>query len=78
MSHEHSKYKSFKVTISVLDKNTMLRKKFWPNGVQCMMWRYSRRSYSDSSDHEQRYNRYDRYDPHRRVHQGHYQHQQYS
>ena len=81
MSHEHSKYKSFKVTISVLDKNTMLTEKFWPNGVQCMMWRYSRRSYSDSSDHEQqydRYDRYDRYDPHRRVHQGHYQHQQYS
>ena len=81
MSHEDSKYKSFKVTISVLDKNTMLTEKFWPNGVQCMMWRYSRRSYSDSSDHEQqydRYDRYDRYDPHRRVHQGHYQHQQYS
>ena len=68
MSHVNAKYKSFKATISVVDKETVMNEKFWPTGVQCMMWRDSRNNYENNEnennnennyDYEHRHNRYD-------------------
>ena len=39
-SHEHAKFKSFKVTISMYDKIRILNSKsFFPNGIKCRQWK---------------------------------------
>ena len=38
VSHEGAKYKSFKITISISDKNKILRRSFWPSGIRCKLW----------------------------------------
>ena len=42
MSHYHAKFMSFKIKISVLDKDTVVNENFWPYGIQCMMWKNPR------------------------------------
>ena len=42
-SHEQAKYKSFKIDISKYDKNKVLNNRsFFPDGVQCRVWRDGR------------------------------------
>ena len=41
-SHPESKYNSFKINISVFDKEKVLNPKFWPFGIKCEMWRAPR------------------------------------
>ena len=48
MSHSDSKYSSYKISISVLDKDKVLDPKFWPSGIQCKMWRAPRPVYNDN------------------------------
>ena len=48
MSNYQARFKSFKVKISVLDKEKILNESMWPNGIQCMMWRNPRRSNNDN------------------------------
>ena len=37
MSHPEAKYSSFKISISVTDKQKVLDSSFWPNGIQRKM-----------------------------------------
>ena len=46
MSHPNSKYSSFKISI-IRDKHKVLDPNFWPNGVQCRMWRSGRRNLNE-------------------------------
>ena len=39
VSHENSKFKSFRIDVSVNDVNTVLNDRFWPVGVRCELWR---------------------------------------
>ena len=50
MSHPDSKYCSFKITISVTDKYKVLDSNFWPNGIQCKMWRSARNNFDNDRD----------------------------
>ena len=50
VSHESSAYKSFKVTVSLYDKNKMLRKNIWPNGIRCKVWWHPRNDDVNSND----------------------------
>ena len=38
-SHEDATFSSYKICISVLDKEKVFDPKFWPAGVKCRMWR---------------------------------------
>ena len=38
VSHDDAAYSSFKVTLSVFDRNKVLRDRFWPRGIQCKLW----------------------------------------
>ena len=38
VSHNEAKYSSYKVTISVADKNNVFDQLFWPTGVKCQWW----------------------------------------
>ena len=38
VSHERSTFKSYKVTVSVIDYHKLLIDDFWPNGIQCKKW----------------------------------------
>ena len=42
MSHYQAKFLSFKLKISVFDKDVVLNENFWPCGIQCMMWKNPR------------------------------------
>lgn len=42
MSHYQAKFLSFKIKISVFDKDAVLNENFWPYGIQCMMWKNPR------------------------------------
>ena len=53
-SHESALYKSFKVEISSFDENKVLRHSFWPNGIQCKLWR-ERSSRTPDIDYGQEY-----------------------
>ena len=44
MSHYQASFMSFKVKISVFDKDKVLNENFWPYGVQCMMWKNARQN----------------------------------
>ena len=37
-SHIDAKYKSFMIVISKFDKNKLLGKNFFPNGIKCKNW----------------------------------------
>ena len=39
VSHDNSKFKSFKVTISKSDLPNVMENKFWPKGVLCSVWK---------------------------------------
>ena len=38
VSHDDATYSSFKVTLSIFDRNKVLRYRFWPRGIQCKLW----------------------------------------
>ena len=38
VSHERSTFKSYKVTVSVIDYHKLLNEDFWSNGIQCKKW----------------------------------------
>ena len=51
-SHPESKYSSFKINISVYDRDKVLDPSFWPFGIKCEMWREPRsRQNSDGNNH---------------------------
>ena len=50
VSHLDATYSSFKISIPVFDKSKVLRKRFWPSGIQCKVWREPRNYESDSDD----------------------------
>ena len=49
-SHPESKYKSFKINISVYDKEKVLDPEFWPFGIKCEMWRGPRHRLDNAID----------------------------
>ena len=49
-SHSDATYSSFKISISIFDKNKVLRRRFWPNYIQCKLWREPRNDDSDDDD----------------------------
>ena len=55
MSHPQSRFSSYKMRISVLDKEKVFDPSFWPFGVQCRMWRV-RTQHAYNEDHP--YNMY--------------------
>ena len=48
MSHYNAKFKSFKIKISMFDKDKVFDEKFWPYGVQCMMFKNAKASYNNN------------------------------
>ena len=42
VSHEGSRFNSYKVSVPVIDFHRLLNEDFWPNGIQCKKW-YERR-----------------------------------
>ena len=50
-SHHESKYSSFKINISVNDRDKVLDPRFWPFGVKCEMWRAPRPRENDNNYH---------------------------
>ena len=55
MSNPQSRFSSYKMRISVLDKEKVFDPSFWPFGVQCRMWRV-RTQHAYNEDHP--YNMY--------------------
>ena len=48
MSHYNAKFKSFKIKISMFDKDKVFDEKFWPYGVQCMMFKNAKANYNNN------------------------------
>ena len=42
MSNYYAKFKSFKIKISLFDKDKVFDEKFWPHNMQCMMFKNAR------------------------------------
>ena len=38
VSHENSKFKSFRISICKYDLNRVRERDFWPNGIKCNLW----------------------------------------
>ena len=68
MSHYLARFLSFKIKISVFDKDTVLNENFWPTGVQCMMWknaiqdtnRFNNENYDNINNGRNQYNNHGR------------------
>ena len=45
VSHNNSRFNSYKITVSVIDFNRILDEYFWPDGIQCKKW-YERKDSS--------------------------------
>ena len=56
MSHYRAQFLSFKIKISVLDKDTVLNESFWPYGVQCMLWKNARQNSRYNNGNNDYYN----------------------
>ena len=56
ISHNESRYSSYKITVPVIDFNKPLDEKFWPNGFQCKKWYERKQSYADSNGNEDVFN----------------------
>ena len=39
VSHTNSRYNSFRITISIADREKVFQESFWPEGVKCEWWR---------------------------------------
>ena len=50
MSNYLARFKSFKVKISVLDKDEIMNENMWPYGIQCIMWKNPRHSNNDNGN----------------------------
>ena len=46
--HSHSKFKSFKITLSKNDINIVLNESFWPHGIRCKKLNESKNIYDDN------------------------------
>lgn len=39
VSHVEARFSSYKITISVADRDSVFNESFWPAGVKCQWWR---------------------------------------
>ena len=53
VSHNDAIYSSFKVTLSIFDRNKVLRNRFWPRGIQCKLWHDPRPYDNQNNDDEE-------------------------
>ena len=49
MSNHYAKFKSFKIKISLFDKDKVFDEKFWPCNIQCMMFEIARSNYNNNN-----------------------------
>ena len=49
MSNYYAKFKSFKIKISLFDKDKVFDEKFWPYNIQCMMFKNARANYNNNN-----------------------------
>ena len=67
MSHYQASFMSFKIKISVFDREKVLNENFWPYGVQCMMWKNARQNSNRSNiGNNDNYNGRNQYNNHGR------------
>ena len=49
VSNYYAKFKSFKIEISLFDKDKVFDEKFWPCNIQCMMFKNARANYNNNN-----------------------------
>ena len=56
ISHNESRYSSYKITVAVIDFYKLLDEKFWPNGFQCKKYYDRKPSHVDNHVNEDVFN----------------------